>query len=43
MKKPLLIVLATAAVAALLATRKKVSQAEAEAELWAEATDPVTD
>ncbi len=41
MKKQLLLVAAILAVIGFLAARKKVAQAEAEAELWAEATDPV--
>lgn len=42
MKKKLLLIAAVVAVIGFLGARKKVADAEAEAELWAEATDPVT-
>lgn len=41
MRKPLLIIAALIAVVMVLAARQKVREAEAEAALWAEATDPI--
>ncbi|WP_235997119.1 DLW-39 family protein [Aestuariimicrobium ganziense] len=42
MKKPLLILAVLGAVLAVVGARQKVAEAEREAALWAEATDPVT-
>ena len=41
MKKIVLIVLGVLALMAFIAARREVQRAEAEASLWAEATDPV--
>ncbi|WP_242681201.1 DLW-39 family protein [Tessaracoccus sp. SD287] len=41
MKKVILVVLATLGVAVAIAARREVRRAEAEAALWAEATDPI--
>lgn len=41
MRKPLLILAALVAVLFVLGARQKVREAEAEAALWAEATDPI--
>lgn len=41
MKRILLIVLAALALTGFIAARREVQRAEAEAALWAEATDPI--
>ncbi|MGA4669991.1 DLW-39 family protein [Propionibacteriaceae bacterium Y1923] len=41
MKKVILVVLAALAAAGFIAARREVQRAEAEAALWAEATDPI--
>lgn len=41
MNKPLLVVVIIAVVVGILAAKRRVREAENEAALWAEATDPI--
>lgn len=43
MRRPLLVVFGLLALAGVVAARRQVAELEAEAALWAEATDPVED